>query len=107
MVQPPSVVRLHSVSIDQFGDPVGKVWEARGGVLFLKQRSWKTIKIMNGTGGIHGSDLRPLGFPVGRNAQDRLWLRDVHSSRYPGGGAFIVFDGIHWAAVPNKQDRHF
>src|SRR4030042_2581136 len=106
MVKPPGKVRLHFYSLNQFYHPVGQLRGTRGSILHLKQSPWKSKEIMDGGRRFHRSHLRAVSLPVGGNAKDGFRFWDLFGSFLPGTAVFVILDGIHWVAVPDKQGRH-
>ena len=81
------------------------------GVLLVKQLLRKTAKVVDGLGlGHAGEQCVPLREPVGRDAQHQLralYLREQFLPQLlPAAAIGVVFDGVHGAAVAQKQDRH-
>src|SRR4030067_155475 len=106
MVKSPGLVGLYNGPPDQFQYSISEFRRTRGGVLLLEQSWWEAVEIMDGARRLHRSDLRAVGFPMGGDAQDGFGRRDLPGSLLPGAVEFIVFDGIHRAAMPDKQCRH-
>ncbi len=108
VVEPPVVRFMQQCA--QFHGFFRDVRCARGRILRIKKRFWKTSEIVDRFGLGQYVDITAPGKPVRRNDQNGAWFlffpqRFTHFTQ--AACKRVVFQRVHRAAVPHKPHRHF